>query len=181
MNKFFCTTVLLAATVAAPAVRAADTFYLGAGLGSRGTLYLGSPAGTIENSNHPRPYKVYGGYAFSDHFALEGGYKNFGDYKFSNGAKVGIDGYYAAAKGSVKVSPSWTLFGKVGVTHVNVDVSGASLGEFGKQRALLALGADYSITDKLSLGLELSDFGKRQSGKGSLGLKQLEANLSYRF
>jgi OOP family OmpA-OmpF porin len=181
MNKLLCSTMLLAAALAAPAVRAADTYYMGAGIGTRGTLYLDGPAGKLENTNHPRPFKVYAGYDFTDNFALEAGYKDFGKYKFAIPASVAIDGFYVAAKGSVKVSESWTLFGKAGVSHVNVDVKGASLGEFGKYRALLAIGADYSITENLALGLELADYGRRKSSKGNLGLYQFEANLKYSF
>jgi OOP family OmpA-OmpF porin len=181
MNKLLYTTMLVAAALAAPAVRAADTFYVGAGIGTRGTLYLDGPAGKLENTNHPRPFKMYAGYDFTDHFALEAGYKDFGKYKFAIPASVDIDAFYVAAKGSVKVSESWALFGKAGVSHVNVDVTGASLGEFGKNRALLALGADYSITKNLALGLELSDFGRRKSSRGNLGLYQFEANVKYSF
>jgi OOP family OmpA-OmpF porin len=181
MNKLLYTTMLLAAALAAPAVRAADTFYVGAGVAARGTMFVDDGAGKRESSNHPSPLKVYAGYDFTDNFALEAGYKDFGKYKFANAASVAIDGLYVAAKGSVKVSESWALVGKAGVSRVNIDVDGAALGEFGKYRALLALGADYSITKNLALELELANYGRRKSSKGDLGLYQLEANLNYSF
>ncbi len=91
MNKLLSASLILA--LAAPAVHATDTFYAGAGIGTRGTLHRGTPAGTVDNINHPRPFKVFGGYEFTDLFALEAGYTDFGKYRFPVPGTVDIKSY----------------------------------------------------------------------------------------
>ncbi len=181
MNKLLYATLAVAAVLSSPVATAADPFYLGAALGTRGTLNLATPPGSIQNTNHPTPYRVYGGYNVTEHFAIEAGYKDFGKYKFALPASVDIDAFYVAGKGSVKVGESWSLFGKIGVSHVNFDATGVPPTDFQKRRAMYALGADYSVTSNVALGLELSNFGKRTSGNGKLALGQLEATVKYSF
>ncbi len=181
MNKLLYATVAIAVTLTSPVAFAADPFYVGAALGTRGTLNIATPAGSVQNTNHPTPYRVYGGYNVTENFAIEAGYKDFGKYKFALPASVSIDAFYVAGKGSVKVGESWSLFGKIGVSHVNVDENGVPPSDFQKRRAMFALGADYSITSNVALGLEVSNFGKRTSGNGKLALGQLEASVKYSF
>ena len=181
MNKLILTTAILAAATVAGSVKAADNFYLGAGAGRSGTLHLDGPNGTQKNTNHPIPVRLFGGYNFTDNVAIEAGYKDFGKYKFDLPASSDIDGYYLAAKGSMRVGESWSLFGKAGVSHVNVDTTGPSFGKFDSNRAMFGIGADYSITPNLALGLELINYGRRKSDKGTLGLGQVEATVRYSF
>lgn len=181
MNKIICITMLLATTCAGSAVRAEENFYAGAGIASSGTVYAHTAAGRLENTNNPLVLKAFVGYDVTDTFAIETGYNAFGKYKFSVPGSVDFSGVYVAAKGSIKLGESWSLFGKAGASHVRIDVSGGSAGDLSGTRPLLGIGAGYSLTEKLGLTLEVVDYGKIKSGNGRFAMRQLEANVKYSF
>lgn len=181
MNKLVCTAALLAATLSAPAVRAADTFYLGAGIGTRGTLNLDTPAGKIQNTNHPRPLRVFGGYNLTDNFAIEAGYIDFGKYKFSVPSTVDISTFHIAARGNIKFGESWSVFAKAGASRIKVEQTGVNLGDLSDTRPLLGIGAGYAVTKNIALELEFLDSGTVKSEKGKLNLRQVQASVRYTF
>lgn len=181
MNKFLCTALTMACALAAPAVHAADTFYLGAGIGTRGNLHIQTPAGTQDNTNNPLPFKVFGGYELTDNFALEAGYTDFGKYKFAQLGTSDIKAFHLVAKGSMKLGESWALFGKVGASHIKLDHAGLSLADISETRPMLAAGAEYAITKNLALGLELVNHGTVRSPTTNLKLRQLQASVRYSF
>ncbi|MEJ7808662.1 MAG: outer membrane beta-barrel protein [Telluria sp.] len=177
MNKLFCGAMLLAATLAAPAVHADDTFYVGAGISKHGRLYLN---GQIQN-NHPNPYSVFAGYGLTDKFAIEAGYAAFGNYKFSGPASIDISALYVAAKGSIKLGENWSLYGKAGVARLTLDVSGDPSSDVHKVRPLLGVGFDYRITKDIALGLEYNDYRSFSTGPGRITTRQVQATVKYNF
>lgn len=181
MNKLLCTVALLAAALATPAARAADSFYAGAGVGTRGVLNLHGPGGKIETSSRPRTYRAFGGYELTDHFAIEAGYKEFGTFKFGVPAEVDISAIQLAARGNMKLGESWSLFAKAGVSRIKVEQTGVNLGDLSKTRPLLGIGAGYALTNNVGLELEFLDSGSVRSEKGKLNLRQLQANVKYSF
>lgn len=183
MNKIVCITMLLATTCAGSAVRAENNFYAGAGIASTGTVYMHTAAGRVENNNSPNAFKAFVGYDVTDTFAIETGYNAFGKYKFSVPGSVDFSGVYAAAKGSIKLGESWSLFGKAGLSHVRIDVSGGAAGDRSATRPMLGIGAGYSLTEKLGLTLEVVDYGKikNRNGNGRFAMRQFEANVKYSF
>ena len=101
MNKLLCTTMLLAAALAAPAARSDSpdkAWYVGAGITKPGRLYLDGQV----NNNRPNPCSVFAGYGLTDSFAIEAGYVASGSFKFSGPASIDINAVYVAAKGSIK-------------------------------------------------------------------------------
>ena len=181
MNKLVCTAALFAATLSASAAHAADTFYLGAGIGTRGTLNLSTPAGPIQNTNHPRPVRVFGGYNVTDHFAIEAGYLDFGKYKFTVPATVGISAYQVAARGNLKLGESWAVFAKAGASHIKVEQNGVGLGDLSETRPLLGIGTGYALTKDIALEVEFLHSGKVKSERARLNLRQVQASVRYTF
>lgn len=177
MNKLFCSAMLLSATLAAPAVHAEDTFYVGAGVSKHGTLYLDGEV----NNNRPKPYSVYVGSVLTDHVAIEAGYAAFGKYKFSGPASIDISALYVAVKGSIKLGESWSLYGKAGISRFTLDVSGNSFKDMHKVRPLLGVGFDYRITKNIALGLEYNDYRSFSTGPGRITTRQVQATVKYIF
>ena len=124
---------------------------------------------------------MFGGYQLTDHFALEAGYKDFGTYKFDLPASVDLSAFQVAARGSVKVGESWTLFAKAGASRVKIEQTGIDLGHRSETRPLLGLGAGFAVTKNIGLELELLDSGTLRSDQGKIFLRQLQANVKYSF
>lgn len=181
MNKLLSASLILACAFTAPAVHASDTFYVGAGIGTRGTLHVATPAGTRDNTNHPRPFKAFGGYEFTDTFALEAGYTDFGKYKFPVPGTIDIKSYHVVAKGSMKLGESWALFAKAGAAHTMVSHDGMAREDMSETRPMLGIGAEYLITKDLALGLELVNYGTLKSPTSKLNMRQAQASLRYSF
>ena len=186
MNTLLCTTMLLSATLCAPSVHAAadlsaENFYVGAGVGTRGTLNLHGADGKVETSNRPRSYRVFGGYNLNEHFALEAGYKGYGRFKFGLPATVDISAFQVAARGNLQLGESWTVFAKAGASRVKVEQTGVNLGDLSETRPLLGIGAGFAVTKNIGLELEFLDSGSIRSDRFKLNLRQLQANVKYSF
>jgi OOP family OmpA-OmpF porin len=177
MNKLLCATMLLAATLAAPAVHADDAYYIGAGISKHGTLYLDGEV----NKNSPQPYSAYAGYGLNEHFALEAGYMSFGKYKFSGPASIDLSALYLAGKGSIKLGESWSLYAKAGVARYAMDVNFNPEKDLHKLQPLIGVGFDYRITKDIALGLEYNDFHSFKTRTGKITTRQLQATVKYSF
>ncbi len=142
---------------------------------------MNGPEGKQDNINHPRPFKVFGGYELTDNFAIEAGYTDFGKYKFAMPGTVDIKTFHLVAKGSIKLGESWALFGKAGASHAKIEHPGFGLGDLSDTRPMLAIGAEYAITNKLALGLELVNQGTVKSDNAKLNLRQAQVSVRYSF
>lgn len=183
MNKLFVTALSLIAALAAVPATAADDFYLGAAIGTQGKLTFSNGAGTMDNTNHPRAYSLYGGYVLSERFAIEAGYSSFGDFKFGSVAEADLSALHLAAKASFPVSDAWSVFGKAGVVRHSIDItnSGRTAFDMTKVRGLLGVGVEYHQSPKLSVALELVDYGKVREPGLDLKTRELQAGVNYRF
>lgn len=183
MNKPICTILALAAALAASPASASEDFYLGAGIGSKGHMNIITSAGRVANTNDPRPFSLFGGYHINDHFALEAGYHGFGDYKFGSAGETDLNSLYLAAKGSIKLSDAWTVFGKVGAARHSVDVSPAGLAsrETTSVKPMYGIGFGYKLAPKLTLETELMDYGHVRAQGLNLNYRQLRLGVNYRF
>lgn len=183
MNKLSGAALTLIAALAAVPALAADDFYLGAAIGTQGKMTFSSGAGSIDNTNHPRNFSLHGGYVLSDRFAIEAGYTSFGDFKFGSVAEADLSALHLAAKASFPVSEAWSVFGKAGVVRHSIDISraGATLVDMSKVRGLLGVGVEYHQSPKLSVALELVDYGRVREPGLDLKARQLQAGVNYRF
>jgi OOP family OmpA-OmpF porin len=125
-------------------------------------------------------YKIQAGYKFSENFALEFGYMDFGRASYSGdavpsedifnfhlGADVKAYGFNVDAVGTLPLGSGFSVFGKAGLvltrTEVSVSVSGSGVGgsasvdddesETGAAPSL-GVGVAFDLNDTLSVRLE---------------------------
>lgn len=184
MNRIFSMTIAAAAALATLPASAQDhDFYLGAAIGTKGTVNLPGPNGKEEALRRSQPFKLYGGYKFTDNVALEAGYTTFGQFKYSEGRKIDLSGWHVAAKGSMPINDSWSAFGKIGAVRHAIHVTGdtAPIREKTATTPLVSVGVDYRITPRLNLEVELASYGRVKADTGRLTYRQLQAGVNYAF
>jgi OOP family OmpA-OmpF porin len=129
--KRLITAVIICLGVTAIPVASASqsNWYLGAGTGSSEAdeSALDDDSGT----------KFYGGYQFTDRYALEGGYTDLGSFDINTpfpgspgGGDVEVDGYQVAGVASFSLPNSFSIFGKAGVYMWDQEASIPGLGSF---------------------------------------------------
>lgn len=141
--------IALAIAAAACAPAFAEGFYAGADVGSSHV----SEAGVSANATG---FNVYGGYAFTDNVALEGGYRKLGNFK------IGVPGF-----GTVKVSGSalqlstvlstssmdgFTVFGRLGINRIEAKSGGVKDSD---TKGLFGVGVGYAVSKDVGLRLEV--------------------------
>ena len=183
MNKKLCTIIALAAAGAFTPAFADDDFYLGAAVGTKGNMTLRTPAGRLVPTNHPRSFSVFGGYRLSEYVDLEAGYTSFGHFRFGGAGDIDLTALHLSGKGKIKVSESWTLFGKVGAVRHKVDTDlGAGTGrETSQVKPMFGVGASYALTPRLSVSAEVTDYGKVNTQNMKLKFRQAQLGLKYSF
>jgi OOP family OmpA-OmpF porin len=159
----------------------------------------GATASTTSQDDGDAGYKIYGGYRFGRHFALEGGYSDFGSFSFRRNvtaptagtatANVQSRGTHFDVVGIVPLGQRFELFGKLGLIRAVTTTRTTTTGSVvvfgtGEERDIhisprIGAGAEFRLTPKLALRLEYEDqnldfqfFDERKSVQLlSLGLK----------
>ncbi len=124
-----------------------------------------------------------GGYAFTKHLALQGGYYEFGEHAATDcpaplctvvprGDLADIRGLSLAAVGTWRVAPAVEVFGKLGVLDYRADFERAGF-EDEDRGALVGAGVGFSVSPswRISLQYERADFDLEWAGVG----------MTYRF
>ena len=115
-------------------------FYAGASIGA--PQYPDSVNG-ISGEGSAVSGKVFGGYQLTPNFALEAGIAALGDVSQMNGQSEFLD-----AVGILPLNDKWSLLGRLGVAHVNLDTS---LGNDSGNGMKAGLGVQYSLTRNVAL------------------------------
>ena len=95
--------------------------------------YVGAGTGSTDNDNSALDddsgQKFYGGYQFTDRYALEGGYTDLGSFDVNAvpGADVDVDGLQFAGVATYSLPNNFALFGKAGVYNWDQDGNGTAL------------------------------------------------------
>lgn len=184
MNKLLCATVLAASLSASMSAHAAQPIYLGAALGlSSGEAYLTDGVNTWENTNSPRPFRLNAGYMLNSAFAIEAGYTNSGEFKFSGPARIEQSVMYLAVKGTYPLGQKWAVAGKLGVARSDVDFSGMGADSFSVNdtAAMLSIGTAYRFTPQLAATLDLVNYGSSSKENTSMRSRAIELGLQYNF
>ena len=139
----------------APVTPAGDTGWLaGAGLGySSNRDYectgCGAAIGSLDDTGFA--YKLFGGYRFGKHVAVQGGYLNLADTKAAGVAgawndKLEVDGFYAAVQGILPINQAFDVFATAGLLRWDqkVTYNGGS-GSFDGTDLMYGLGASYAL------------------------------------
>jgi OOP family OmpA-OmpF porin len=160
-NKITLAALLLSSSCAF----AAPGAYVGVNVGSSDQeLSVASQSGSETSTG----VKVYGGYQVNPAFGIEAGYVRFGKVsETEDGETFGTkpSAIYAAVTGTMAVSPSFNVFGKLGVTRNKTDIFVVFEGDrFTDEKSVttgvFGVGAQYKFSDTMSLVAEYENYGK---------------------
>lgn len=125
-------TLLVAPAAFAQSQVQGQNVYLGAGAGVANfeDNVEVQDLGDVDIDDDGTAYKFFGGYRFNQNFAIEGGYRNFGDAD-AGPFTVETDGFDAEAVGLLPVGP-FDLFAKAGGILWDTNGSGSVPGDSGE-------------------------------------------------
>ena len=184
MNKLLTSLLALAAILSSNLAHAEDDpFYAGAAIGAKGKLTFSRDGVSKEESNRPLSYKVFGGYQLNDNFALEAGYTNLGNFNYGSGPELDLSVAYLAAKGSIPLGESFSVYGKLGVARHGQKVSGIGAvdGSYHKVKAMFGVGTAYKLTENVSLTAEVVNYGTVKNRVGVIKARKFELGVNYSF
>lgn len=132
--------------------------------------------------------KAVFGYAFSNGFALEGGYTHFGKFRASDGA-LGLsakpEALHLGGAYTAQLTPDWGLVGRLGVARVRTKLN-AEVGTLGgsdsesRTQPLVGLGVNYALTPstRLELGVDATR-AQYQGERQNVRLVSLGARMAF--
>ena len=132
--------------------------------GAIGQAYVDERIGTVELDADSTAYRVFGGYAFSDHFGVEASYIDFGTLRDTvdvAGVPVAVsaeaDGFSLAATGTLPLSESLSLRGKAGLLlwDGRSTVNGVSESDSGEQNGFAGVGLGYDLSETAGVFLDV--------------------------
>lgn len=190
-HRLFTILALTTALAVQAQTRTQDRYYLGLSLATPGEarLQVGPNTG-IDNENNPTALKLYAGMRLSNDWSAELGYGAFGSWRFSDPAagsrdqaKIASRAFTVAAKYSWDLNDRIALFGKLGLALNHFRYSD-TLGQTASERytrPLWGMGAEWRLTERLSVPLEFEYLGASRTQLGEFRQEKLEIGLRYRF
>jgi OOP family OmpA-OmpF porin len=147
----------------------AEGTYLGAGTtSSRYDVNINFDSFINHMSSTSVSAKLFAGYELDKTWAIETGYADLGsistDWAFSGRrgtAKLGVQSFYVAGKGTASFNNQFSLFGKLGMAHSKFKQSGfPSGGDETKTGLYGSVGAEYALNKQTGLSLEWERYGQ---------------------
>lgn len=212
ISRIWACVAALAAFVAVPGVQAADDpgWYAGAGIGRTDVKKTSSwtqvtdaalfRSGFTSNTlieSHDTAWKLYGGYQFNEHFAVEGGYHDLGQFKgttiVSAPAASTAGGKWAAYAGSIAAVGSYPIAGRfsvlakagLAVTRLKVDLPVPTPFSPSATRVqpLLGLGVKFDFNKQFAMRGEFERFNNVGDGDrtGQTPINVWSVSAQYRF
>ncbi|MDH3670350.1 MAG: porin family protein [Gammaproteobacteria bacterium] len=124
IKRLITAIIICLGVIAIPVASAAESnWYVGAGTGSTDV-----DASALDDDSGQ---KFYGGYQFTDRYALEGGYTDLGSFDIDVPLVAGdveVDGIQVAGVASFPLRDRFSIFGKAGIYMWDSDVSVPVLG-----------------------------------------------------
>ena len=193
---------LLVATGMASVAVAADTgFYVMGGFGQQfnsetksdgdAVLTGAGVRGFSSSISKPTAYRLQLGYQVNTNFAIEGGYGDAGDEKYSasggnlNGTiitgKLGLKVLNVNAVGILPVADKFSLLGKLGYANVKASATLASVNvDATKDDFTYGIGAKYDITKEVFTRLDVDSY-KVGTSSTSSRVNFWMFNIGYKF
>lgn len=167
---------LIAAAALAPAAYAQN--YVGASAG-QAEQKLG---GTVNAKDSDTAYKLYGGHQFNKHVGIEAGYTHFGTAEAGAGSSK-ANAMHVAATGTLPLTDSFALIGKVGAAHTRTTLGAFGLEEKLKEtKPMVGVGATFAITPTALAVVEYEAFGKTVDEDGfNIKSNVLSAGVRFNF
>ena len=152
--------------------------------GSIGSSTIDDTIETIPVDTDSTSIRLYGGYEFNKHFAIEFGYLDFGEFTESlqiDGSPVELsaeaDGFTLSVVGTLPLSDRFSLHGTVGSFFWDGDTSFNGIADDpGDTNLFLGVGANFSLTTSLSIRAEFANYELEETDAQVLSL-----GLAYRF
>lgn len=158
-------TIMLAALLLSSSCAFAGTGYVGVNAGSTThSVTFDGDSGSTDTTGA----RIYGGFQVTPAFGIEAGYVHFGKVSESEqGFKLTFKptAFYAAATGTMPMSPSFNLIGKVGVARtastfgVTFQNQSVSMDKTSTS-AMFGIGVQYKYSETMSFVGEYENFGK---------------------
>lgn len=179
---------LVVATLFASSAHAQQA-YVGAAFGGGTSLKYRTAPGAPTGEDMALFGKLYGGYAFNDTWALEGGFASYGKATFDK-AETGApydttlktNLVYAAARASYRINDAWSVSGKLGAArHFQELDKGDTVTRHHEVRPMYGIGTAYALTPRAALTLELNDYGTVRTTDSKLIVRKVEAGARFSF
>ncbi len=166
MNTFRHTRVgILSTILLLPlAVNADNGFYVSAGIGSAD---LNDDFDGLNVDSSSTAYRLIGGWQLNEHFAVEGGYHNFGDFEQRvdfNGtpvtANLSADGFTLGVAGAWPVANRLSLTGRLGMFFWNgeAEINNVTQATPADKNFFFGVGAGYAVTDRFTVNADWSRY-----------------------
>jgi len=162
---------------------------------------LGATASSFSKDETDTGFKLYAGYRFNRHFALEGGWTDLGSFRATRNvtapqvgslsAEIEASGFHFDAVGILPLQ-QFFLFGKLGVMYATTETSRSSTGAVvlagprsskdSEVEFKAGVGAGFAFTRNLAIRAEferVTDVGTIETGEGDIDL--ISIGLTWRF
>ncbi|QTF93233.1 porin family protein [Halomonas sp. BM-2019] len=186
--KRLIATAALTTLVAAPALAQSypgvpdEGFYLGTAIGQ--ATFKNSDFRNLDDvDRRDTAFKLFAGYQFNPHFAVETSYVDFGDFTANDEdgeVKVDLDGFGFALVGRLPIEAGFSVYGKLGLIAWDGNVRDAD-GSRGDDDIdpFYGVGAEYVI-DQVMMRLEFERYDMSASGT-DFDTDLISASIGYRF
>ncbi|MDO9506285.1 OmpA family protein [Hydrogenophaga sp.] len=153
---------------------------------------------SINDRDRSTGFKLFGGYQFSPHFALEGGYFDLGKFGYTantiptgtlNG-EMRVRGLNLDLVGSLPLTGKLSALGRVGVNYARandrfsgtgaVNVSNPTASK-SQANAKYGVGLNYAFSDAMAMRLELERYRVNDAIGNKGDIDMLSVGLVYRF
>ena len=163
-----------------------------------GLFANGLTAGGINAVNRDLGLKIFGGYHYSKHLALEAGYFDLGRFAFSTNTtpvgsysgEVKLKGLNLDAIGMLPINEKFSAFGRIGITHTQANAAFAGTGAVNvanpnpssnETNLKVGLGLQYILSEDLSVRAELERYRINDAVGNQGDVDLLSVGLVYRF
>ncbi len=174
-KKFVCSVMFL--MFACGNATASEGFFISGGFG---TAKLDDSFDGLSDSDDSTAFRLGAGWKFSDHFALEAGYQDFGDFEYtldipnepgqsSGSAELSADGFTFGAIGYLPLNDKFSLYGRAGMYFWDGDAEINEVSQAAPEdtNPYVGLGLSYAISERVFLTGDWSHF-KLESANGDM-------------
>jgi len=163
-----------------------------------GLLARGFSTTSLEDRDRSTGFKLYGGYQFSPHFALEGGYFDLGKFGYTahtapTGSLTGdmrVKGLNLDLVGSLPLTGKLSALARVGVNYARVNDRFSSTGAVNvshptasksEANVKYGVGLNYAFSDALAMRLEVERYRINDAIGNKGDIDMVSVGLVYRF
>ncbi len=161
-KKIVCTVLFM--MFACVNATAQEGFFFSGGLGKAN---IDGDFDGFNDSDDSTAYRLSAGWKFNDHFAIEAGYQDFGDFEYRRDAanqpdnsgqlisraKLSADGFTTGAVGILPLNDKFSLYGRAGMYFWdgNAEINDVSQANPEDTNPYFGIGLSYAISERVFL------------------------------